>query len=105
MIERAHVVQAVGQLDQHDANVVRHRDDHLAEILGLLFLAALERDLRDLGHAVNQLRDLGAEVRLHLAPATCCVSSTTSCSRPVTIEGTSSLSCAMIIATFSGCVT
>ena len=66
MVERAHVVQAVGQLDQHDANVVRHRDDHLAEILGLLFLAALKRDLRDLGHAVHQLRDLGTEVRLHL---------------------------------------
>ena len=53
MIKRAHVVQAVGELDQHDADVVRHRDDHLAEILGLLFLAALKRDLRDLGHAVH----------------------------------------------------
>ena len=66
MIERAHVVQPVGELDQHDPDVVRHRDDHLAEILGLLFLAALERDLRDLGHAVNQLRDLGTECHLHL---------------------------------------
>ena len=66
MVERAHVVQAVGELDQHDADVVRHRDDHLAEILGLLFLAALKRDLRDLGHSVDELRDLGAEIRLHL---------------------------------------
>ena len=66
MVERAHVVQAVGELDQHDPDVVRHRDDHLAEILGLLLLAALERDLRDLGHAIDQLRDLGAEIRLHL---------------------------------------
>ena len=66
MVERAHIVQTVGELDQHDADVVRHRDDHLAEILGLLFLAALESDLRDLGHAVDELRDLGAEIRLHL---------------------------------------
>ena len=65
MVERAHVVQPIGELDQHDADVVRHRDDHLAEILGLLFLAALERDLRDLGHAIDQLRDLGPERSLH----------------------------------------
>ena len=66
MVERAHVMQAVGELDQHDANVVRHRDDHLAEILGLLFLAALKRDLRDLRHAVHELRDLWTKVCLHL---------------------------------------
>ena len=70
MIERAHVVQPVGELDQHHPDVMRHRNDHLAEILRLLFLAALEGDLRDLGHAVDQLGDFSAEVRSALRPAT-----------------------------------
>ena len=47
-------------------DVVGHRDDHLAEILGLLFLAARKSDLRDLGHAVNQTRDLFPEEALNL---------------------------------------
>jgi len=65
MVERAHVVQAVGELDQNDPDVTRHRDDHLAEILRLLFLTALEGDLRDLGHPIHELRDFGAEICLH----------------------------------------
>ena len=66
MVKRAHVVQAVRELDQHDPNVVGHRDDHLAEILSLLFFAAREGDLRDLGHAVNQTGDLFPEQTLNL---------------------------------------
>ena len=38
-VERAHVVQAVGELDQDDAHVARHRQQHLAEVLGLRVLA------------------------------------------------------------------
>ena len=34
--ERAHVVQAIGQLDQQDAHVVGDRQQQFAEILGLL---------------------------------------------------------------------
>ena len=38
-IEGAHVVQAVGELDQDHPQIARHRQQHLAEILGLrLFL-------------------------------------------------------------------
>ncbi len=40
VLERAHVVQAVGELDEHDAHVVHHRQQHLADVLGLLLLAA-----------------------------------------------------------------
>ena len=42
--ERAHVVQAVGELDEDDADVVDHRQQHLAEVLGLPLLARGERD-------------------------------------------------------------
>ena len=64
--ERAHVVQAVGELDEHDPDVVRHRDHHLAEVLGLLLGAAGERDLRNLGDAVDQGGDFVAEELAHL---------------------------------------
>ena len=37
--ERAHVVEAIGKLDQDDAHVARHRDDHLAVVLGLRLVA------------------------------------------------------------------
>ena len=64
--ERAHVVQAVGELDQQDADVAGHRDDHLADVLGLLLLAAVELDRVELGEAVDDARDLGAELVLEL---------------------------------------
>ena len=44
--ERAHVVQAVGELDQDDPDVRGHRDHHLAVVLGLRLVARLERDAR-----------------------------------------------------------
>ena len=45
---------------------LRHRDHHLAVVLGLLLVAALERDARELGDAVDELGDLVAELRLHV---------------------------------------
>ena len=59
--QRAHIVQAVGELDQDHAHVGRHRQQHLAEILGLRFELALELDLLELGQAVDEVGDLGAE--------------------------------------------
>jgi urocanate hydratase len=38
-VQRAHVVQPVGELDEDDADVLRHREQHLAETLGLRVLA------------------------------------------------------------------
>ena len=55
MLERAHVVQAIGQLDEHHTNIVGHREQHLAEVLRLLFLVAFKRDLADLRDAVDQM--------------------------------------------------
>jgi hypothetical protein len=51
--QRAHVVQAVGELHQQHADVVRHREQQLAEVLGLGRLRRLELQLVQLGHAVD----------------------------------------------------
>jgi hypothetical protein len=77
-LERAHVVQAVGQLDQHDADVLGHGQEHLAHVLGpqvlavqlgpgLVTLDVQELHLVELGDAVDQSRDLAAEPTLDLA--------------------------------------
>ena len=58
--QRAHVVQPVGELDHQHAWVARHRDDHLADRLGLGGGAVL--DLVELGDAVDEVRDLLAEL-------------------------------------------
>src|SRR6202789_1131095 len=54
--ERAHVVHAVRELDHDHADVAHHRQQHLAEALGLSFLAVLELNLIELADAVDQLR-------------------------------------------------
>ncbi len=46
---------AVGQLDQDHAKVPHHRQQHLAEAFGLRLLAALELDLIELGHPIDDL--------------------------------------------------
>ena len=61
MLERAHVVQAVGQFDEHDADVVDHGEHHLAQVFGLLLLAGGEVDFADLGDAFDDVRHLLAE--------------------------------------------
>ena len=60
----AGVVQPVGELDDEDADVAGHRDDHLAHGLGLGRLAV--GDLVELGHPVDEPRDLVAEVAAQL---------------------------------------
>ena len=65
VLDRAHVVEPVGELDQDHAHVLRHRHDHLAVVLGLGLLAALELDPRQLRHALDELRDLVAELVAH----------------------------------------
>jgi hypothetical protein len=34
MLERAHVVEAVGKLDEQDADILGNRDQQLAQIFG-----------------------------------------------------------------------
>ncbi len=66
VLERPHVVEAVAELDEQDADVPRHRDDHLAEVLRLTIFLRREVDLRELGDAVDELGDLDAELLLDL---------------------------------------
>ena len=54
--DRAHVVGAVGELDQHHPQILRHRHDHLAIVLDLGLLAAGEADPGELGDTVHQER-------------------------------------------------
>ena len=67
MLERAHVVQAVGELDEQHADVARDGEQELAEVLRLLGLLGDEVELLDLGQAVDQRADLAAEQRVDLA--------------------------------------
>ena len=66
VLDRAHVVQPVGELDEDDPHVLGHRDDHLAVVLRLGLLAARELDPRQLRDPLDELGDLGAELRAHL---------------------------------------
>ena len=66
VLDRPHVVQAVRELDQDHAHVLGHRDDHLPVVLRLGLLAALELDPRQLRHALDELRDLVAELAAHV---------------------------------------
>ena len=63
-VDRAHVVQAIGELDQDDPDVRGHRDHHLAVVLRLRLVARLEGQLGQLGHAVDEPGDLLAEALL-----------------------------------------
>ena len=60
-LQRAHVVQAVGQLDDDNADVLGHRHEHLAQVFDLRVFLRLVRDARQLGDALDQLGDLGPE--------------------------------------------
>jgi hypothetical protein len=62
VLQRPHVVQPVGEFDDDDADVVHHRQDHLADVLGLRVLLRDFAEVADLGHAVHEVRDFGAEV-------------------------------------------
>jgi hypothetical protein len=52
--ERAHVVGAVGQLDQNHAHIARHGQQHLAKRLRLVFLARVEGEFFQFGQAIDQ---------------------------------------------------
>ncbi len=54
-LQGAHIVQAVGQLDEEHAHVLVHGQDHLADVLGLLLFLAVKGEHADLGHAVHNV--------------------------------------------------
>src|ERR1039457_2163907 len=60
-VHRAHVVQPVGELDEDDADVARHRQQHLAERFGLRLLARRKAQLVELGQTVDEVGRRRAE--------------------------------------------
>ena len=61
VLERPHVVQAVGELDDDDPGVLRDREEELAVVLGLLLDRRAERQRRELREPVHQLGHFGTE--------------------------------------------
>jgi hypothetical protein len=61
VLECAHVVQAVGELDDDHAEVGDHGQQHLADVFGLVIFAVGELDLVELGDAFDDVGDLLAE--------------------------------------------
>ncbi len=59
--ERPHVVHAIGKLHEDDADVIHHRQQHLAEVLRLPLLARGEADGADLRHAFDDVGHFRAE--------------------------------------------
>ena len=60
-VQGAHVVQAVGQLDQQDPHVLGDGQNELAQVLGLTRMLGLKLQPRQLGHALDQDGDLFAK--------------------------------------------
>ena len=60
--QRAHVVQTVGQFDEDDANVFRHRQRHLLEVLGLHFGLGAEIQFVEFADAIDQVGHRLAEL-------------------------------------------
>ena len=66
VVERAHVVEPVGELHQEHADVIRHGEQELAHVLGGALALGLRLDLRKLGDAVDQARHGRPEALLDL---------------------------------------
>ena len=58
----AHIVQAVGDLDEDDADVLGHGHEHLAQVLHLLVLFAGVLHAAELRDALDDVRDSRAEL-------------------------------------------
>ena len=82
MLERAHVVQAVGQLDEHDADVVHHGQHHLAQVLGLLLFAGGEKSILLILVTPSTMCATCSPNSLRMSTIVTEVSSTESCSSP-----------------------
>ena len=52
-IQGAHIVSTIGQLDQNDPDIARHRHKHFAEAFSLRLSMALKLQLIKLGQALD----------------------------------------------------
>ena len=66
-LDGAHVMQPVSQLDEDDAQILRHRHEQFAEVFRLFGLGRIQLQVCQLGDAVDEGGDLRTENRLHLS--------------------------------------
>ena len=62
----SHIVQAVCQLDDDDADILGHGDKHFTDVLGLLLFPGGIGDAPQLGNAVDKLGNVLAETPANL---------------------------------------
>ena len=60
-MQRSHIVEAVGQLDEQHADIIGHGEQEFAQIFRGPLVVGLRLDLRQLGHPVDQPGDFLAE--------------------------------------------
>ena len=60
-MQRAHIVQAVGELDEKDANVFNHGQEQLTEVFRLRGALRDKVELLELGQSVDKTADIAAE--------------------------------------------
>ena len=65
-LHRAHIVQTVGQLNQNDADIARHRQEHLAIVLNLAVLLRDIFNFAQLRNTVNQICYDSAKLLLNI---------------------------------------
>ncbi len=66
VVERAHVVQAVGELDEQHAHIVGNGQQQLAQVFRLLGLLGNEIELLELGQALDELADVSPKIVVDL---------------------------------------
>ena len=69
VLQRPHVVESIGQLDNDDAGVLGNRQQQFAVILGLFLGPAPKGQVGNFGQALDQLSDLGPEFRREVVDA------------------------------------
>jgi hypothetical protein len=106
VLQGAEVVQAVRQLDDDDAHVLRHGDEHLAEVLGPLLLPLEVGELVELADLGLPLHDAahGGPKRLSSSSPATPQSSMVSWRRPAATVSASMRKEARISATATGWV-
>ena len=101
VLERAHVVQPVGELDQQHAHVVGDGEQELAQVLGLLGLARDEIERFSLVRPSTRWPMSGPKI-WSISARVVGVSSIVSCSSAAAIVASSSLRSVRMAATSSG---
>jgi hypothetical protein len=66
VLERPHVVEAIGQLNDDNPDIADHGEQHFANVFGLVVFAIGKLDFIEFGHALNDVGDLLAKTAANL---------------------------------------